>query len=439
MTQNPFASLGQPVGSITAPAERFATFTAPPVAAPAAQPALAAPPSQSLAPAATAASTLLAAQPAAPVAPLASDPLPPAPSAAEPGTRGIDKLLYRNLDDKASDLHLAVGTMPWQSVHGRTRRMPESEEIDGQTMLELLQSLTDDKAWASYKAKKRLDFSYATPRSRFRCHYAIATEEPMAVFRTIPNEILHFDKLGLPPVIKTFAEWESGLVIFIGVTGSGKTLSCGSILDLINENHEKKIITIENPVELLHKHKKSMVVQREVGRDVDSFAIGIEDAMREAPDVILVGEMRDAETMSAAISAATSGHLVFATMHAESTADAPTRILDSMPPGRVEEVRSALSRSLRAVVYQKLIPKKGGEGRAVATEVLLVNSAISNMIRNNKLEGIQGQLLDKNSGCIPFEVSLHDLVQKNLINERAAERAEIKAGSYKRIKATGKP
>jgi twitching motility protein PilT len=139
--------------------------------------------------------------------------------------------------------------------------------------------------------------------------------------------------------------------------------------------------------------------------------------------------------MSAAISAATSGHLVLATMHAESTADAPTRILDSMPPGRVEEVRSALSRSLRAVVYQKLLPKKGGGGRVVATEVLLVNSAISNMIRNNKPEGIQGQLLDKESGCISFEQSLHDLVQNNKINERTALRAEIKPGSYNRMKA----
>lgn len=443
LTHNPFTGFGQTAESVPAPpVARLATFTPPPVA-----PAPAAPAAPAASPVATASlpqhypPAAPALEPSAAATVAAAPVLPaPLPTDVEPEdtTREINKLLYRNIDDKASDLHLAVGTTPWQSVHGRTRQMPESDEIDSATMTQLLRSLTDDRAWADYKANKRLDFSYATPRSRFRCHYAIAGEEPMAVFRTIPNEILHFDKLGLPPIIKTFAEWESGLVIFIGVTGSGKTLSCGSILDLINENHEKKIVTIENPVELLHKHKKSMVVQREVGRDVDSFAIGIEDAMREAPDVILVGEMRDAETMSAAISAATSGHLVFATMHAESTADAPTRILDSMPPGRVEEVRSALSRSLRAVVYQKLIVKKGGEGRAVATEVLLVNAAISNMIRSNKLEGIQGQLLDKNSGCIPFEVSLHDLVQRNLINERSAERAEIKTGSYNRIKTTGK-
>jgi twitching motility protein PilT len=413
MTGNPFASMTPPAPAST---ERLATF-APPVAVEA-----------PTAPAA--ASTPEPAEPSSPSHAVASKDV-------DSETRKIDALLYRNLDDEASDLHLSVGTSPWQSVHGRTKKIEglEDEEIDELSMESLLRSLTTDEAWNKFKDEKRLDFSHATPRSRFRCHFAISQGAPLAVFRTIPNKVPKFGSLGLPPIIKTFAEWESGLVIFIGVTGSGKTQSCGSILDLINEDKEKKIVTIENPVELVHKHKKSMVVQREVGRDVDSFPIGIEDAMREAPDVILIGEMRDAETMSAAISAATSGHLVFATMHAESTADAPTRILDSMPPGRVDEVRSALSRSLRAVVYQKLLPRKGGGSRVVATEVLLVNSAISNMIRNNKPEGIQGQLLDRESGCISFEQSLHELVRTNKINESTAQRAEIKQGSYNRMKA----
>lgn len=348
--------------------------------------------------------------------------------------RQIESLLYRNIDDEASDLHLSIGTTPWQGIHGKMQRMEDASEIDAPSMHSMLQSLRSEDDWDKFLAEKRLDFSHETPRSRFRCHYGVANSEPYGVFRTISNTITPFADLGLPPIVRTFADWESGLVIFIGVTNSGKSSSLTALVDIINDEQAKKIIGIESPVEALHKHKKSMVIQREVGRDVDSFAIGIEDAMREAPHVILVGELRDQETMSAAISAATSGHLVFATMHAESTADAPTRILDSIPAAKVDEVRSSLSRSLKAVVYQKLLPIKGGGGRALAAEVLIVDSAISNMIRQNKLEGIQAKLMDTSSGCISFERSLLKLVNDGIINERTAERAELRPGSYKRLK-----
>lgn len=373
-------------------------------------------------------------EPPAAVAPRGSAFMKPSSEIAQ-DSRAIDALLYKSLDAKASDLHLSVGTVPWLGIHGRMTRMKDdSEDIGSESMEAMLKSLRHEDDWARFEKEKRLDFSHATPRSRFRCHYAVSNEEPYAVFRTIPNEIPTFDALGLPAIVKEIAKWESGLVIFIGVTNSGKSSSMAVLTDLINEHEEKKIIGVESPVEYLHTHKKSMIVQREVGRDVESFQIGIEDAMREAPHVIIVGEMRDPETMSAAISAATSGHLVLATMHAESTADAPTRILDSMPAGRLDEVRSSLSRSLKAVIYQKLLPIKGGGGRVLAAEVMKVDAGISNMIRNNKLEGIQGKLLEKGSGCITFESSLLELVRTNKINERTAERAELREGSYLRLK-----
>lgn len=349
--------------------------------------------------------------------------------------RKFESLLYRNLDDKASDLHLSVDTVPWQGIYGKMFMMDDESIVELAAMESMLKSVREPEHWEKFLREKRLDFSHATERSRFRCHYGISADKPYGVFRTIANEIPAYKDLGLPAVVREFAEYESGLVIFVGVTNSGKSSSLAALLDIINEEQQKKIISIESPVEYLHKHKKSMFVQREVGRDVESFTIGVEDAMREAPHIILVGELRDRETMMAAISAATSGHLVFATMHAESTADAPTRILDSMPPERVDEVRSSLSRSLKAVVYQKLLPKKGVEGRVLAAEVLKIDAGVSNMIRNNKLEGIQGKLMDASSGNVSFEASLVKLVQENKINERTARRYELQTDGYDRLAA----
>jgi twitching motility protein PilT len=262
----------------------------------------------------------------------------------------------------------------------------------------------------------------------------------MAVFRVIPSVVPDFDNLGLPEIIRTFIDDEAGLYLFIGVTGSGKSSSLAALIKLAKEKYAKKIITIEAPIEFRHANGKSLIVQREVGRgrDVDSFAIGIEDALRENPDIILVGEMRDPETMAAALSATSSGHLVFSTLHAGSTADAPARILEAMPADRVADTRAQLARSLKGVVYQKLLPRKGGEGRVVATEVLMMNTAISNMIKNNNTEGIAGQLLARDSGSIPFEVSLVNLVLDGIINESTAAAAELTDGSYLRQKAAGR-
>jgi twitching motility protein PilT len=353
----------------------------------------------------------------------------------------VDFLLYRTLDMKGSDLHLVTGTTPWATVHGQTVRLDGlTRELDPPALRATLRQMVTEAEWAQFWDEKRLDFSYSTERANFRGHFAIAGGEPMAVFRTIPSVVPDFDDLGLPEIIRSFIDAEAGLYLFIGVTGSGKSSSLAALIKLAKEKYAKKIITIEAPIEYRHTHGKSLVVQREVGkgRDVNSFALGIEDALRENPDIILVGEMRDPETMQAALSATSSGHLVFSTLHAGSTADAPARILEAMPADRVADTRAQLARSLKGVVYQKLLPRKGGEGRVVATEVLMMNTAISNMIKNNNTEGIAGQLLARDSGSIPFEVSLVNLVLDGIINESTALAAELTDGSYLRQKAAGR-
>ncbi|MET4143734.1 ATPase, T2SS/T4P/T4SS family [Arthrobacter sp. UYCo732] len=369
------------------------------------------------------------------VAPVQTAATPPATRKAN----AVDFLLYRTLDMKGSDLHLVAETTPWATVHGKTVPLEGlTRQLDPATLRATLRQMVTEEDWARFWEKKRLDFSYETDRANFRGHFAIAGGEPMAVFRTIPSVVPDFDDLGLPEVIRSFIDAEAGLYLFIGVTGSGKSSSLAALIKLAKNKYAKKITTIEAPIEFRHTHGRSLVVQREVGRDVDSFALGVEDALRENPDIILVGEMRDPETMSAALSATSSGHLVFSTLHAGSTADAPSRILEAMPADRVADTRAQLARSLKGVVYQKLLPVKGGQGRVVATEVLMMNQAISNMIKNNNTEGIAGQLLAKDSGSIPFEVSLVNLVLDGIINESTALDAEITNGSYLRQKAAGR-
>lgn len=366
----------------------------------------------------------------------------PAPVVPAPETKpanAVDFLLYRTLDMKGSDLHLVAGTTPWASVHGKTVPLEGiNRELDPASLRQVLKQMVSEQEWAQFWAEKRLDFSYETERANFRGHFAIAGGEPMAVFRAIPTVVPDFGDLGLPEVIRSFIDAEAGLYIFIGETGSGKSSSLAALIKLAKEKYAKKITTIEAPIEFRHPNGKSLVVQREVGRDVDSFALGVEDALRENPDIILVGEMRDPATMSAALSATSSGHLVFSTLHAASTADAPARILEAMPADRVADTRAQLARSLKGVVFQKLLPRKGGEGRVVATEVLMMNTAISNMIKNNNTEGIAGQLLAKDTGSIPFEVSLVNLVLDGIINESTAQEAELVNGSYLRQKAAGR-
>lgn len=342
----------------------------------------------------------------------------------------IDQLLNYVVDTGASDLHVYADKAPWSSLFGQTLPMTD-KVMDWKTVAGLLRDMVSDAEWDKFVRTRRLDFGYQNPKSRFRAHFGVSHGVPYGVFRTINNKVPDLEDLKVPDIIGTFSQFTSGLVLFVGVTGSGKSSLQAGLVKKKNGEDSHKIITIEEPIEYRHTDNKCLITQREVGpgRDVESFALGVQDAMREAPDMILIGEMRDPETVSAALSAASSGHLVFSTLHAESTADAPTRILDGTPVGRVNEVRAQLSRTLRAVVYQRLLPAVGGEGRVAATEVLIMNQAISNMIRNNELEGIAGQLGAKDTGSIPFERSLANLVLDGKVMRSVAEKVEIRHGS----------
>lgn len=343
----------------------------------------------------------------------------------------IDQLLERVLALGASDLHVYADTMPWSSLFGKTLPMT-SRHLDWKTVAGLLRDIVTDAEWEHFSRVRHLDFRYSIPASGFRAHFGVSNGVPYGVFRVIPNEVPDITDLKVPDIIQTFTGFSSGLVLFVGVTGSGKSSLQASLVKKKNGEDTHKIITIEEPIEYRHTNNKCLIAQREVGigRDVESFGAGVRDAMREAPDMILIGEMRDSVTVSAALSAASSGHLVFSTLHAESTADAPTRILDGTPADRVPEVRAQLSRTLRAVVYQRLLPLKGPNGgRVAATEVLIMNQAISNMIRNNELQGIASQLADTAAGSISFETSLANLVLDGQVMESVARRAEIRTGS----------
>lgn len=338
----------------------------------------------------------------------------------------IDQYMMRAIDHEASDLHLQSGEYPWLSIHGDTVKMDGmSTPLSETQLIDMLRAIAP-KRWVEFTNKKRLDFAHKVNGIRFRCHYAMSQGAPFAVFRRINDTIPAFQALGLPGNVLSLTQLPAGIVLFVGVTGSGKSTSLASLEDDILKNQAIRMITVESPIEYVLTSQKSLVTQREVGRDVDSFGLGIEDAMREAPDVIQIGEMRDPETMQAAIRAATSGHLVFSTMHCESAPDAPTRILDAMPGDKLNDVRAQLSRSLKAVVYQRLLPRKGGGGRVLAYEVMIVNAPIANMIRNNDLENIQNQLTMTGTGCISFEQSLAKLVKDNKITEETARRYSLR-------------
>lgn len=357
------------------------------------------------------------------------------PASAE-GPLAIDSLLYKQLDAGASDLHISDGQKPWLTVLGKTQRMEGNyQAFDPMTIERVLKPMVSDEEWEDFRREKRLDYSYDTPRSSFRAHLGISDGQPYGVFRAIPHTIpdIEDENVVLPDSVCALVDAEHGLHIFSGVTGSGKTTTQAILLQAMNRKHARKIIMLENPREFRHPSDKSLIMQREIGkrRDVTTFAQGIEDAMREAPDVIVIGEMRDPETMAAALRAASSGHLVLATIHAESATDVPTRILDSMPEGRLNDVRSQLSRTLKTVIYQKLIMRKGNKGRALASEVLVTNQIIRNQIRENNLQGISAQMRLNGSGCLTFEDAVAGLINRGIINESDGIKSELEPGTVK--------
>ena len=296
----------------------------------------------------------------------------------------IDRLLETTVKRKASDLHLAVGKPPVLRLHGHMREL-QTKVLEPEDTVSLMKSITPDRIQQEFEETGSGDFGFAYgTEARFRVSIFKQKGLTSLVMRRIPNTLLTFEQIGLPKMAEQICRRPRGLFLVTGPTGSGKTTTLASMINYINENFDRHIITMEDPIEYYHPHKKSVVVQREVGTDVPSFAEGLRRALRQDPDVILVGEMRDTTTIGAAVSAAETGHLVFGTLHTNGAASTVSRIIDAFPTDQQEQVRVQLSGNLIAVLSQCLCPRADTDGMIAAYEFMYVTPGIQNLIRENK-------------------------------------------------------
>ncbi len=295
----------------------------------------------------------------------------------------IDKLLQTVVNRKASDLHLTVGQPPVIRVDGRLKRL-ETKVLEPEDTVALMKAITPERCQQELQEVGGADFAFAFgDQARFRVSIFKERGYVALAMRQIPNRLMSFEELGTPPVLAKLCERPRGLILVTGPTGSGKTTTLAAMIDYINENFDHHIITIEDPIEFYHKHKKSTIAQRELGVDVPSFAEAIRRGLRQDPDVIMVGEMRDLETIETAITAAETGHIVFGTLHTTGAQGTINRIIDVFPVSQQEQIRTQLSVAVIGVLSQTLLPKIGG-GRVAAYEMLVVTPAISNLIREAK-------------------------------------------------------
>ena len=300
-------------------------------------------------------------------------------------TNDINALLVYACEANATDLHIGVGSKPLLRVGSVLGAIPGTEIVMPKVVEGHVGALVDEKRMDTLRTLGEVDFSFSRPGlGRFRANIYMQRNTFGIAIRSLPFNIPPFGSLGLPEVVRTFAKRSKGLVLSTGSTGSGKTTTLASIIDMINSDRKCHIITIEDPIEYLHKHKSSLVGQREIGSDTRSFTSALRAALREDPDVIMVGEMRDAETMAIALTAAETGHLVFSTLHTVGAAKTVDRVIDVFPPNQQNQVKSQLATVLEGVVSQQMVPKKDNSGVAVACEVMVVNNAIRNLIREGK-------------------------------------------------------
>lgn len=329
----------------------------------------------------------------------------------------INDLLIQLVEFGGSDLHLTVGTPPQVRVNGDLRVIPDRDMMKPAPLRELIYSVLTERQRETLEETHELDCSHPVPgHGRFRVNVFFQRDSIGAVFRAIPSEIQSLSTLGLPPIVSTFADIPRGLVLVTGPTGSGKSTTLASIIDQINQTRPVHIMTVEDPIEFLHKHKKAIVNQREVGSDTLGFSNALRHVLRQDPDVILVGEIRDLETISTALTAAETGHLVFATLHTQDAPQSIDRVIDVFPPHQQQQVRIQLASALQAVVTQQLVPTQDGKGRAVASEVLLATPAIRNLIREGKVHQIPTAMQAGGAaGMVTMDQSLAELVKTNTI------------------------
>src|ERR687886_1835787 len=329
----------------------------------------------------------------------------------------IDHLLAQMVTLNASDLHLTVGSPPVVRVRGHLQRFDGVPPLSGDDTRDLLYRVLNSEQQKQLELKRQPDFAHSIPGvARFRVNAYFQKESLGAAFRLIPNEIKSLEELGLSASLHQLAQKPRGLVLVTGPTGSGKSTTLASVLDEINRTRHDHILTIEDPIEFLHKHKGCIVNQREIGADATSFAEALRGALRQDPDVILVGEMRDLETISTAMTAAETGHLVFGTLHTQSAPSTIDRIIDVFPPEQQEQVRIMIAMSLQGVVTQTLLPTADGTGRVPALEILLPDDAVRNLIRQGKIEQIYSIMQTNTSkGMQTMEQSLAELTLRRVI------------------------
>nr|WP_101043693.1 type IV pilus twitching motility protein PilT [Neisseria meningitidis] len=335
----------------------------------------------------------------------------------------ITDLLAFGVKNKASDLHLSSGIFPMIRVHGDMRRI-NLPEMSAEEVGNMVTSVMNDHQRKIYQQNLEVDFSFELPNvARFRVNAFNIGRGPAAVFRTIPSTVLSLEELKAPSIFQKIAESPRGMVLVTGPTGSGKSTTLAAMINYINETQPAHILTIEDPIEFVHQSKKSLINQRELHQHTLSFANALRSALREDPDVILVGEMRDPETIGLALTAAETGHLVFGTLHTTGAAKTVDRIVDVFPAGEKEMVRSMLSESLTAVISQNLLKTHDGNGRVASHEILIANPAVRNLIRENKITQINSVLqTGQASGMQTMDQSLQSLVRQGLIAPEVARR-----------------
>ena len=350
-----------------------------------------------------------------------------AAAAATTAPLDIDQLLRRVCESHGSDLHVSAGLPPSVRVDGQIRPLSGYPALDVQQVTALLSSVLSDNQDAAFRNELELDTSYTVSGvGRFRVNVFKQRNAMAGVFRVIPFAIPPFADLGLPAAVATLADLPRGLVLVTGPTGSGKSTTLASLIDMVNSSRAGHIVTVEDPIEFLHAHKRSIVNQREVGEDTHSFATALKHVLRQDPDVILVGELRDLETIATALTAAETGHLVFATLHTQSAAQSVDRIIDVFPGHQQAQVRSQLASGLQGVVTQQLIPAASGSGRVVAAEVLMVTPAIRSLIREGKIHQIPSAMQSGGQrGMHTMDQDLARLVRAGAVTlEAAVERCQ---------------